>query len=107
MSVEIRICRDQAEFGRALYGIGQYFAAPATDEQLARFTQVLEIASSSVAVKLMLTLAPSFAEAGAVTVTVGAISLIVIDAVLEPVMPAASVALTVIVNALLATPPVL
>ena len=43
MSVEIRICRDQAEFGRALYGIGQYFAAPATYEQLARFTQVLEI----------------------------------------------------------------
>ena len=51
MSVEIRICRDQAEFGRALYGIGQYFAAPATDEQLARFTQVLEIGRMHAAVE--------------------------------------------------------
>src|SRR2546425_4037330 len=77
--------------------------AAQTLEPSPKLTHVLEIASSSVAVKLILTLAPSLALAGAVTVTVGATSLIVIDAVFEPVTPAASVALTVMVNALLAT----
>jgi Acetyltransferase (GNAT) domain len=41
--LDVRTCRDRDEFGRALYGIGQYFAAPATEEQLDRFTQVMEI----------------------------------------------------------------
>jgi predicted acetyltransferase len=40
---EVRATRDQEEFGRALYGIGQYFGGPATEEQLARFTQVLPV----------------------------------------------------------------
>src|SRR5436305_3316841 len=29
------------EFGRALYGIGQYFGPPATEEQLERFTTMM------------------------------------------------------------------
>src|SRR2546428_13260540 len=78
-----------------------------TLEPSPKLTQVLEIASSSVAVKLMLTLAPSLALAGAVTVTVGAISLIVIDAVPQPTTATASVAPTVIVTSLPAAPPLL
>ncbi len=35
---DVRPSRDTAEFGRALYGIGQYFGAPPTEEQLGRFT---------------------------------------------------------------------
>jgi predicted acetyltransferase len=40
---DVRPSRDTAEFGRALYGIGQYFGAPPTEEQLGRFTQVLPV----------------------------------------------------------------
>lgn len=40
---DVRPVRDQEEFGRALYGIGQYFDAPATEEQLDRFTQMLPV----------------------------------------------------------------
>src|SRR5437764_6725435 len=40
---EVRAARDSEEFGRALYGIGQYFGGPPTEEQLDRFTQVLPV----------------------------------------------------------------
>jgi predicted acetyltransferase len=40
---EVRPTADQAEFGDALYGIGQYFGGPPTEEQLERFTQVLPL----------------------------------------------------------------
>jgi predicted acetyltransferase len=40
---EVRPARDREEFGRALYGIGQYFGGPPTDEQLDRFMQVLPV----------------------------------------------------------------
>jgi predicted acetyltransferase len=40
---DVRPARDQEEFGRALYGIGQYFGGPATEEQLGRFTQILPV----------------------------------------------------------------
>src|SRR5437764_11366565 len=40
---EVRAARDSEEFGRALYGIGQYFGGPPTEEQLERFTQVLPV----------------------------------------------------------------
>jgi predicted acetyltransferase len=40
---DVRPARDQEEFGRALYGIGQYFGGPPTEEQLGRFTQVLPV----------------------------------------------------------------
>ncbi len=40
---DVRQVRDQDEFGRALYGIGQYFGAPATEEQLERFLTVLPL----------------------------------------------------------------
>ena len=40
---EVRPTRDVAEFGRALFAIGQYFGGPPTDEQLERFTQVLPV----------------------------------------------------------------
>src|SRR5438477_5883243 len=40
---EARSSRDTAEFERAFYGIGQYFGAPLTEEQLERFTQVLPV----------------------------------------------------------------
>src|SRR5438046_642958 len=43
MTLEVRRCHDQAEFGRALHGIGQYFGGPPTDEQLERFLRVLEL----------------------------------------------------------------
>jgi hypothetical protein len=70
---------------------------------------VLEMASSSVAVKVTVTGCPKVPGLGVtpVIVTTGARSLIVIDAVPELVTPAASVALTAIMNTLLAAPPVL
>jgi predicted acetyltransferase len=40
---EVRAARDREEFGRALYGIAQYFGGYPTDEQLDRFTQVLPL----------------------------------------------------------------
>ena len=40
---DVRPAGDTEEFGRALYGIGQYFGAPPTEEQLGRFTQVLPV----------------------------------------------------------------
>jgi predicted acetyltransferase len=40
---DVRPSRDAEEFGRALYGIGQYFGAAPTEEQLDRFTQVLPV----------------------------------------------------------------
>jgi predicted acetyltransferase len=40
---DVRPSRDPEEFGRALYGIGQYFGAPPSEEQLGRFTQVLPV----------------------------------------------------------------
>jgi predicted acetyltransferase len=40
---DVRPTRDTAEFGRALYAIGQYFSGPPTEEQLDRFTQVLPV----------------------------------------------------------------
>jgi predicted acetyltransferase len=39
--LEVRPSRDADEFGRAVYGIGQYFGAPRTEEQIDRFKQVL------------------------------------------------------------------
>jgi predicted acetyltransferase len=40
---DVRPATDTDEFARALYGIGQYFAGPPSEEQLARFTQVLPL----------------------------------------------------------------
>jgi len=40
---EVRAAHDREEFGRALYGIGQYFGAEPTEEQLDRFTQQLPV----------------------------------------------------------------
>jgi predicted acetyltransferase len=40
---DVRATRDREEFGRALYGIAQYFGGYPTDEQLDRFTQVLPL----------------------------------------------------------------
>jgi predicted acetyltransferase len=40
---EVRPARDREEFGRALYGIGQYFGGPAPEEALERFTQLLPV----------------------------------------------------------------
>ena len=39
--VEVRQTRDRAEYGKAIYGIGQYFGAAPTEEQLERFSTVL------------------------------------------------------------------
>jgi hypothetical protein len=39
----VRSAESVEEYGRALYGIGQYFGGPPTDEQLGRFTQVLPL----------------------------------------------------------------
>jgi predicted acetyltransferase len=41
--LEARPVRDREEFRRALYGIGQYFGAPAQDDQIERFTSYLEL----------------------------------------------------------------
>jgi predicted acetyltransferase len=38
---EVRATRDREEFGRALYGIGQYFGGPPKEDQLDRFLEVL------------------------------------------------------------------
>jgi len=40
---EVRPAANAEEFGRALYGIGQYFGAPADEEGLERFLQVLPV----------------------------------------------------------------
>src|SRR3954451_1819077 len=40
---DVRPTRDAEEYSRALYGIGQYFGAHATEDQLGRFTQVLPV----------------------------------------------------------------
>jgi citrate lyase alpha subunit len=73
-----------------------------------KLTQVFAIASSSEVVTVTVTGDPSVALAGALTLTVGARSLIVIEAAAEVVvLPAASVAFAVILNTLLATPPAL
>jgi predicted acetyltransferase len=40
---DVRPARDADEFARALYGIGQYFSGPLSEEQLARFAQFLPI----------------------------------------------------------------
>jgi hypothetical protein len=39
--LEIRPSRDADEFGRAVYGIGQYFGGPPTEELIGRFSQLL------------------------------------------------------------------
>jgi predicted acetyltransferase len=39
----VRPAANVEEFGRALYGIGQYFGGPPTEEQLGRFTRVLPV----------------------------------------------------------------
>jgi predicted acetyltransferase len=41
--LEVRPTRDKEEFRSALYGIGQYFGAPAKDDQIARFTSYLDL----------------------------------------------------------------
>src|SRR4051812_13647256 len=38
---EVRPSSNADEFGRAVYGIGQYFGGPPTEEQIDRFKQVL------------------------------------------------------------------
>ena len=38
---EVRQTRDREEYGKAIYGIGQYFGAAPTEEQLERFSKVL------------------------------------------------------------------
>src|ERR1051325_7542035 len=38
---DVRAVADDAEFGDAIYAIGQYFGAPPTEEQLGRFKHVL------------------------------------------------------------------
>ena len=38
---EVRQTRDREEYGRAIYGLGQYFGAAPTEEQLERFSKVL------------------------------------------------------------------
>ncbi len=43
MALEVRPVRDQAEFGRALYAIGQYFSGYPADEQLERFLHIIEL----------------------------------------------------------------
>ena len=43
MVFEVRPTRDLDEFGRALYGIGQYFSGPFSDEQLERFSKLIGI----------------------------------------------------------------
>jgi predicted acetyltransferase len=40
---EVRPAADREEFGRALYGIGQYFGPPADDTRLERFEKVLPV----------------------------------------------------------------
>jgi predicted acetyltransferase len=40
---EVRPCADREEYRRAIYGIGQYFGPPPSDEQLDRFEQVLPV----------------------------------------------------------------
>jgi predicted acetyltransferase len=39
---EVRPVRDQDEFARAFYSIGQYFGAPLDEERIGRFLQILE-----------------------------------------------------------------
>jgi predicted acetyltransferase len=39
--VEVRQVGDREEYGKAIYGIGQYFGAPPTEEGLERFSKVL------------------------------------------------------------------
>lgn len=41
--LEVRPSRDQEEFGRAVFGIAQYFGAPLDEERLQRFSKVLEL----------------------------------------------------------------
>ena len=41
--LDVRPVRDKEEFRSALYGIGQYFGAPAKDDQIARFTSYLDL----------------------------------------------------------------
>jgi predicted acetyltransferase len=41
--LDVRPVRDTEEFRSALYGIGQYFGAPANDDQIARFTSYLDL----------------------------------------------------------------
>jgi hypothetical protein len=73
-----------------------------------KVTQVFAMASSSEVVTVTVTGEPSLADAGAFTLTVGARSLIVIDAaVLVVVKPAASVAFAVMEKLFEATPPAL
>ena len=43
MSFEVRLSRDLEEYGRAVFGIAQYFGAAPDEERLQRFSQVLEI----------------------------------------------------------------
>ncbi|MGZ8717286.1 MAG: GNAT family N-acetyltransferase [Gaiellaceae bacterium] len=40
---EVRPSRDLEEFGRAIFGIGQYFGAPPDEERLRRFSKVLAL----------------------------------------------------------------
>jgi predicted acetyltransferase len=43
VSFEVRPTRDLEEFGRAIFGIGQYFGAMPTEERMQRFAKVLGI----------------------------------------------------------------
>ena len=43
MSFEVHPSRDLEEFGRAVFGIAQYFGAPPDEERLQRFSKVLEL----------------------------------------------------------------
>ena len=40
---DVRPARDRDEYGRAIYGIGQYFGAAPTEERLERFSKVLPV----------------------------------------------------------------
>jgi predicted acetyltransferase len=40
---EVRPSRDQDEYGQAIFGIGQYFGGPPTEEQLGRFGKLLPL----------------------------------------------------------------
>ncbi|HKI91581.1 MAG TPA: hypothetical protein VJ986_04720, partial [Gaiellaceae bacterium] len=41
--IDVHPCRDAAEFGRAVYAIGQYFGGPLSEERIERFLRVIEL----------------------------------------------------------------
>ncbi len=40
--IEVRPCRDRDEYGHAVFGIGQYFSPPPSEEMLERFSRIVE-----------------------------------------------------------------